>query len=280
MIKIQEYKNIIDSFIGDIVKQIEHKDGINSTLCQAMQYALNSGGKRVRPSILMHIADMIGADFDCAIVSAVALELIHNYTLIHDDLPSMDDDEFRRGLPSCHKKFSEGIAILTGNALLSLALQILMDGLKGKEDVSLKVMQVLISSSGYYGVLSGQAADLEMKGDSQNTIIGLSSEDSMMDILNMYYLKTGKLFEAAFTIPGIIAKLSSDKCKILAECGGIVGVLFQITDDTNDTDSDEYPDIQNIKKSLLEDFNISIQQVENDFDKAKVDTLKQLISEI
>jgi geranylgeranyl pyrophosphate synthase len=102
----------------------------------------------------------------------------------------------------------------------------------------------------------------------------------MMDILNMYYLKTGKLFEAAFMIPGVISKLSSEKCKILAECGGIVGVLFQISDDINDINSDEHPEIQNIKKSLLEDFNACIKKVENDFEKTKLHTLKKLVSEI
>ncbi len=279
MTVIQEYKKAINSFINDIVIQIENKDGINSTLYQAMQYVLNSGGKRIRSSILMHIADMLGADFDSAIVSAVALELIHNYTLVHDDLPGMDDDKFRRGLPACHEKFNEGIAILTGNALFSLSLQVLMDGLKGKEDILFKVMQVLIASSGYYGILSGQATDLEMKQNNKNTIIGLSSEDSIMDVLNMFYFKTGKLFEAAFVIPGILAKLSSEKCQILAECGGIVGVLYQVTDDIKDSDSNNEI-TKNIKNSLLENFETCIKQLENDVDKSKIEVLRQIIAEI
>lgn len=271
---LEEHKESLESFIDDLLQQVEKKDPMNKILCRAMKYVLGSGGKRVRALILLHIAKVLEVKFEYAIVAAAALEIIHNYTLVHDDLPGMDNDEIRRGLPTCHMKFNEGIAILTGNALFTLALQILLDGLQN--DLVPKVLQIILSSSGFCGVLSGQASDLEMKLQNKNTIVGLSSKDDVVPVLQMFYLKTGKLFEAAFTIPSILAGLDSKQEEILAECGGIFGVLYQITDDVEDLGKNDII-TQNVRNTLVETFNSCLYKVERIVGKGKMDFLRKMV---
>jgi geranylgeranyl diphosphate synthase type II len=273
---LEKYKKDIETFIDGVLSQMDEKNGVNQTLQNAIRYVLGSGGKRLRPSIMMYLCDVFEVPFELGVVPAAALELIHNYTLVHDDLPGMDDDEFRRGLPTCHKKFSEGIAILTGNALFTLALQIMMNGMKNNGELLYKAMQVLLSASSVQGVLSGQAFDIEMMKDNKNTIIGLAPESDLMEVLNMYYLKTGKLFEAAFLIPGILAKMTSEQQNLLSECGSTFGVLYQIHDDMNDIESDRST-AHDIKKSLSENFDACVNEMPGKFDKKKILVLKDWI---
>ena len=270
MLEIQnKYKNIIDKFIIDIITSTQNKKGIDITLYNAMYYVLSSGGQRLRASILLHVADALKVDFDVAIVAAISLELLHNYTLVHDDLPSMDDDDMRRGIPSCHMKFGEGVAILTGNALFTLALQVLIDGLSQHNNMLFKIMQVLLNSIGICGVLSGQSLDIKMRSHN------MKSDTDIIPILDMYYLKTGKLFEAAFIIPCILANIDANKQEILGECGGIFGIIYQIADDLADNTS--MLDIS-IKDSLIETFNNLIDSTR--LPSSSIALLTQLIADL
>ncbi len=266
---LSKNKHIIDSLIMDIIKSIRVNQ-VNETLYEAIEYVMRSGGKRIRSLLLISIAENLNVNQNEALVCAVAIEMIHNYTLIHDDLPCMDDDNFRRGMPTCHKKFGEGIAVLAGNGLYTLSLQVLMNGLQGSKLVD--VMSIFIDASGISGVLSGQANDIQLS-DAQNII---TCENDMIEIIRFYYLKTGKLFETVFVIPGILAGMDENKKKILSEIGSIFGVLYQLADDIADNEIKGGIILQELKESLLIQFDQAIDLLQ----KSSLNFLKKLIRDI
>lgn len=242
----------IESCMLDIINSV---NGINQDLYNAIEYVIKSGGKRLRAIMLIKICEVLQVDQDQALICAIALEMIHNYSLIHDDLPAMDNDDTRRGLPTCHKKFGEGIAILAGNGLYTLALQLLIDGLP--KDVLVDVMKVIVNGSGVTGLLSGQAKDI------LRTNYSLTSDEDLIALIDLYYLKTGKLFEIAFTIPAILANCRVEVRNVLAESGGILGVLYQLSDDIADGEIDS--DIaEELQYSLLSKFYTAIDSLQND----------------
>jgi geranylgeranyl pyrophosphate synthase len=225
---MENIKAKLDSFILNVVESV---NCINDNLYRAMDYVARSGGKRVRGILLMKLCELLSVNSDDALICATALEMIHNYSLIHDDLPAMDDDDFRRGIPACHKKFGEGIAILTGNGFYTLAIQLLVEGLNG--EILPSILKVIVDSSGINGILSGQAEDVRRQQPK------IDSDEDIVEIINLYYLKTGKLFEAAFLIPCILSKCSPQVTEAMAESGGILGVLYQLSDDVADGHIDE-----------------------------------------
>ena len=192
-------------------------------LVSAMKYAVLDGGKRIRPVLCYATCDTLGVSLEEADNLAIALELIHSYSLVHDDLPAMDNDDFRRGKFSTHKKFGEANAILCGDALLNLAIEIALE----KKDISssyIEAIRVLFDYSGYKGMILGQMLDLDYEGKS------LTEKDLYNVIIN----KTAKLISA----PIIMAsKLSGNKFENkLEEYAYNIGVLFQITDDIMDVE--------------------------------------------
>ncbi len=193
-------------------------------LNRSLTYSLMLGGKRIRPVLMLAVADAIGTDKESVIDFALALELIHTYSLIHDDLPDMDNDDFRRGQPSNHKVFGAANAILAGDGLLNTAYSILFDQcFKGNEYVS--AAKYMCDCAGIYGMIAGQSADiLHEKDDSV-------SED---DLEFIYSKKTGKLITAATVTPSILngGKYFSE----LKMLGSKIGYLFQLTDDILDVE--------------------------------------------
>lgn len=270
MIEIQKYKSSIDAFILEVVQSIKNNGSVSMVLCEAVEYVMMSGGKRLRSSLLMFIADALDVNYNDAMLCASALEMIHNYTLVHDDLPAMDDDDFRRGLLTCHKKFGDGIAILVGSALYNLGLQLLVDGLRNKPDKLIAVMQVLLKTSGLSGVLSGQAEDILMAEQKLSTL----QDDEMIDIIDMYYLKTGKLFEAAFIIPAILADCDLETQTTLARCGSILGVLYQLIDDIEDGDG--VKEGEALIQELMQKFVECIDNLHNE----RLEALKIFVQEL
>lgn len=201
------------------------------TLHQAMRYSVINGGKRVRPILVYAAGKALGIDESRLDAPAVAIELIHAYSLVHDDLPAMDDDDLRRGQPTCHKAFDEATAILVGDALQALAFHVLAEGL----DDSLPVKQVrdiintLALASGSRGMAGGQAIDLASVGKALN----------IAQLENMHIHKTGALIRASVRMgalckPGI-DKASLDKLDHYAKC---IGLAFQIQDDILDVEAD------------------------------------------
>lgn len=202
----------------------------SSDLKDAMEYALSNGGKRLRPLLIYATGYIFGAPLENLDIPACSVELIHTYSLIHDDLPCMDNADLRRGKPTCHKVFGEAIAVLTGDALHTLAMQILASHPAPlKADQRVKMMKVLSEACGPFGMAAGQALDITMLND--KTLSGELVE-------NIYQLKTGALFTACIEL-GRLASNDDDEInqKALREFGECIGLAFQIQDDILDIEA-------------------------------------------
>ena len=197
----------------------------NSELIPSMAYSLFPGGKKIRSKILIDIGSFFSIDYKTLVTIGSAVECIHAYTLIHDDLPCMDDDRIRRGKLSTHIKFGESTAILAGNSLQTMACEILASpSLKVSEKIKINLIRKLSECSGHLGVAGGQYLDLsyEKKRISKNKII------------EMEIKKTGKLFSFCCAAPAIIKKRNIKEIKFFEKIGGNIGLLFQIADDLID----------------------------------------------
>ena len=194
-------------------------------LISAMEYGLFSGGKKIRSKILLDIGKIFKIEYKILIIIGAAVECIHAYSLIHDDLPCMDDDKLRRGKPSTHIKFGESTAVLAGNSLLTMAFEILTSSdLKTKEKNKVNLIKKLSESAGHLGIAGGQYLDLsfEKKKISKNKII------------DMEIRKTGKLFSFCCAVPAIIKNKNNKDIKFFENIGANIGLLFQIADDLID----------------------------------------------
>ena len=190
-------------------------------LVGAMRYSLLAGGKRVRPTLCMEVARSFGLNPAEVLPSAAAIELIHTFSLIHDDLPAMDDDDLRRGMPTCHKKFGEAIAILAGDAFFGESLTLITVYQKGTPERILGVVRELAESTGVNGMVGGQA--LDMSSTKQNT----SPETLNM----MHAYKTGALVKASARIGAILAGATLEEQEAVSEYARQLGLCFQIVDD-------------------------------------------------
>jgi len=211
------------------LKKIFLRQGKNSYLVKVMKYGIFSGGKRFRSSILINTGIIFGVNYNNLIIIGSAVECIHSYSLIHDDLPSMDNDDLRRGKLSTHKKFNEFTAILAGNSLLTLAFEILSSNdLKLSQKVKTKLIKTLSNYSGHSGLAGGQYSDLIFE----------KKNISKKNIINMQKKKTGQLFGFCCECIAIIKNLKYGERKKLKEIGINIGLLFQITDDLIDYKGD------------------------------------------
>ena len=197
----------------------------NSKLIPAMKYGLFPGGKKIRSKILIDAGSLLTIDYKTLIAIGAAVECIHAYSLIHDDLPCMDNDKIRRGKPSTHIKFGESTAVLAGNSLLTMAFEILASSsLQISEKIKINLIKRLSECSGHLGIAGGQYLDLsyEKKKISKNKII------------EMEIKKTGKLFSFCCAAPAIIKKKNNKEIKFFENIGSDIGLLFQIADDLID----------------------------------------------
>jgi geranylgeranyl diphosphate synthase type II len=198
-------------------------------LAEAMRYSVLGGGKRLRPVLALLAAEACGADPAVALPSACALEMVHTYSLIHDDLPAMDDDDLRRGRPTCHKAFDEATAILAGDGLLTLAFEVVAKYTKPSEAAARCVL-ALAEGAGPSGMVAGQMADLEAEGRSDPTIDALEA---------IHVRKTGALLRASLKMGGIAGGATVPQLQALESYGHCVGLAFQIIDDLLDVEGDE-----------------------------------------
>jgi geranylgeranyl diphosphate synthase type II len=196
-------------------------------LREAMHYSLLAPGKRLRPVLVLLACEACGRDAAAAMPAACAIEMIHTYSLIHDDLPAMDDDDLRRGRPTCHKQFDEATAILAGDGLLTLAFEVLARDL-APADVALACVRELGSASGAEGMVGGQMADLEAEDG------GVSTGDALEAI---HRRKTGRLLTAAVVMGGLVGGAGPQGLASLCRYGETVGLAFQIADDILDVES-------------------------------------------
>jgi geranylgeranyl diphosphate synthase, type II len=193
-------------------------------LREAMAYSLLAGGKRLRPLLTLLACEAAGGNPQAALPAACAVEMIHTYSLIHDDLPAMDDDSLRRGRPTCHIQFGEAIAILAGDALLTLAFEVLARDVHPAQ-VAAACCADLAAAAGATGMVAGQTADFEAEGT------GVAGIEQLQAI---HLRKTGRLLRSALTMGGRIAGASPEALTSLAQYGDKVGLAFQIADDLLD----------------------------------------------
>jgi geranylgeranyl diphosphate synthase type II len=206
------------------------EDNIPVEIYKAVRYSVFNGGKRIRPILCLAAAEAVGGDLGPAIPVACALELIHSYSLIHDDLPAMDNDDFRRGKPTCHKVFGDNMAILAGDALLTEAFVLLshVEKVRLSAERRLAVIHEIAQAAGIYGMVGGQALDV-LSGKSA------SDEGKLYEI---HRRKTGALIVAAVKSGAIIFNARKDKIQALAEYGINLGLAFQIADDILNVEGD------------------------------------------
>ena len=201
----------------------------NSKLISAMKYGLFPGGKKIRSKILIDIGSLLLIDYKTLITIGSAVECIHAYTLIHDDLPCMDDDKIRRGKPSTHIKFGESTAILAGNSLQTMACEILASpNLKISEKIKVNLIKKLSECSGHLGVAGGQYLDLSYE----------KKKIPKKKIIEMEIKKTGKLFSFCCAAPAIIKNKNNKEVNFFEKIGANIGLLFQIADDLIDFKGD------------------------------------------
>ena len=208
------FQQRVDQFLKAYIKS-------NNIIDEPIVYALEAPGKRVRPTLLYLVSDALSLELDHADAIAGALETIHTYSLVHDDLPCMDDDDLRRGQPSLHKKYNEATAVLAGDAMQSMAIEMLLDNQYFTEKQNNLLAKMLLETIGSKGMILGQALDIEYE----------SREANESEILLMCELKTGVLIEFCFLAPLMIADATNEKWKRL---GKIVGISFQLIDDLLD----------------------------------------------
>jgi len=221
--------NTIASNTNSYLKSFFLKQKSNSYLLQPMKYGVFSGGKRFRSAIVVNTGRIFNIDYKKLIIIGSAIECIHSYSLIHDDLPSMDNDELRRGKLSVHKKFNEFTAILAGNSLLTLAFEILSgNNLQLSQNYKNELIKTLSMCAGHSGLAGGQYSDLTFENKS---IL-------KKNIINMQKKKTGELFGFCCESIAIIKGVNSVKRKQLKEIGINIGLLFQIVDDLIDYKGD------------------------------------------
>lgn len=222
---IEEYSERISKAL------IEHlpvaNDGQKSVV-MAMKYSLTNGGKRLRPILVLEFCKMCGGDTEKAMAYACAVEYVHTYSLIHDDLPCMDNDDLRRGKPSCHKMYGEATALLAGDALLTHAFEIAstadFDGAKNADAVSL-----LAQNSGVCGMIGGQVLDLKYE----------AASPSMSQLLTVHKLKTGAMISAACLLGCIAGDATEEQILAASRFAYYLGIAFQIKDDILDVTGDE-----------------------------------------
>jgi geranylgeranyl diphosphate synthase type II len=220
----------VSPYAGEVRSQVEAAlsgytelaDGCPGDLREAMRYSLLAPGKRLRPMLAILAAEACGGSRDEAMPVACAVEMVHAYSLIHDDLPAMDDDDLRRGLPTCHRKFGEALAILAGDALLALALEVAAGGVRPAEAAAV-CCRVLARAAGPCELVGGQADDL--RGGKEGGIELLES---------IHGRKTGAMIRASLRLGAITARAGSAELEALDGYGRNLGLLFQVTDDLLD----------------------------------------------
>lgn len=213
---------------SELERELNLENALDKTLAESMRYSLMAGGKRLRPVLLMEAAEAVGGRGEDYIHAACALEMIHTYSLIHDDLPAMDNDDYRRGKLTNHKVYGAGIATLAGDALLTLAFEVILRQ-KADSETLCRVIREISQAAGPDGMVGGQAIDMESEGKSI----------TMDELRKMHMGKTGALFRAAIRLGAILAGAGETELNALTRYAEAFGLAFQITDDILDVIGDE-----------------------------------------
>lgn len=225
---LKEKINYIETLLNEYMPK---EEGYQQTVIQAMNYSLKAGGKRLRPILTLESCKIVGGKEEDAIPFAVAIEMIHTYSLIHDDLPALDNDDLRRGKPTNHKVFGEAMATLAGDALLNHAFEIMLSSSIDKKDTNkyLKAINEVAKHAGIYGMIGGQVVDVE----SENKII----DKDKLDFIHLN--KTAAMIIGCMRAGAIIGGASEEELEKVTKYGKNIGLSFQIVDDILDITGDE-----------------------------------------
>lgn len=211
-----------------LASYLPREEGLQKTVLEAMNYSVNAGGKRLRPMLLQETCRLFGGEDAAAAPFMAALEMIHTYSLVHDDLPAMDNDEYRRGKKTTHAVYGEAMGILAGDALLNYAFEIAADAVAANPTgENAKAMQILAKKAGIFGMIGGQVADIE----SENKEVALDT------VLFIHKHKTAALIESAMCIGAALAGASQEELQKIEQVATDVGIAFQIRDDILDVTS-------------------------------------------
>ncbi|MBE5748217.1 MAG: polyprenyl synthetase family protein [Clostridiales bacterium] len=245
-------------------------DFVKNQVNDAIKYSLLDGGKRLRPSLVFETAKLFDVYDNNIERIAMAIEMIHTYSLVHDDLPSMDNDDFRRGKPSCHKQFGEDVAVLAGDGLLNLAAETLLGGVCSQNYFD--AIKFVFNCSGIFGMIGGQAIDI--------------SKNKINDFETLEFLtenKTAKLIVACVCATAIYCNADKKQKESLCEFAKNFGIAFQIADDLLDSESDENLSFTNLlgidgaKKELKKYTNLALSALNDCFEKEKLAFFEQLL---
>lgn len=231
--QIPEYRELIDDSLNKILPTPNQS---SKELNLAMAYSVLNGGKRIRPLMMLASAKTLDVDIQEVIPFAASIELLHSFSLIHDDLPCMDDDDLRRGAPTLHKKYSESTAVLAGDAMQSLAIQIILEDHNLSSEIKVMITKFLMETIGNQGMILGQALDIEFE----------EQQVSKDQIIHMNHLKTGLLIEFCVLAPVLIANTRNEDWEQIASN---VGISFQLIDDLLDLQESE----ENLGKATNKD---------------------------
>lgn len=220
--RIEHYRKMVECYLGSALPE---RAGMLNPITRCMRYSLFAGGKRIRPLLMLGTGEIYGADEYDILPFAGCIEMIHTYSLIHDDLPGMDDDDLRRGKPTNHRVFGEGMAILAGDGLLNLAYETMLSEVEAKRDLKYaSAAYEIAKGAGIYGMVGGQAVDIDSSGKRVD-------RDT---VEFMHNNKTGALITASVTAGAIISEAPTEDIRLLADYGRCLGLAFQITDDILD----------------------------------------------
>ena len=224
--RVEQIEQILDQYLPP-------KEGLQKTVLTAMNTTVKAGGKRLRPMLINETYKMFGGEGDIVKPFMAAIEMIHTYSLIHDDLPALDNDDYRRGQKTCHIVYGEDMAILAGDALLNYAYEVATKAFDLADQAEMmnvvEAVKILARKPGIYGMIGGQVADVELEG----------TPLSMEQILFIHKNKTSALIEACMMIGAVLAGASKEDVMAMEECGEYIGLAFQIQDDILDLTGDE-----------------------------------------
>ena len=223
----EEYITLINDALMSYLEKEASSHG-EEILREAMSYSVENGGKRIRPVLTLEFCRLCGGDVEAALPFACAIEFIHTYSLIHDDLPCMDDDDMRRGKPSSHIRFGEANALLAGDSLLTLAFETALSAEKSDASTVVKAASIIAEAAGRAGMIAGQVLDLENENRSVTAD----------DLRQVDELKTGELIRAACLLGCTAAGADSEKCAAAVSFARNLGLAFQVVDDILDVTSD------------------------------------------
>ena len=244
---LTEQVHKVDGFLGNYLKAYnETAPEKAKTLLDSVHYSLFTGGKRFRPALTLLTARALEISDERVLPFASALEMVHTYSLIHDDLPSMDNDDVRRGRPTNHRVYGEALALLAGDALITEAPLMIAKSYADKPDVATKLVELLCDSAGMIGMIGGQVVDLAAQGLLEG---GSPQELTQNELEDLHQRKTGALIRAACLGPGIIGRVSDETLKDLEQYGALLGLAFQLADDIHDYDPQD-PEVSGYPKYI------------------------------